>query len=211
MPEELGPETPELQSQVNEAIEEQIRELKEEQKTEKAKEKKDSQWFNLIGLSTGIISTLAAIAAMRGGYLANEATLNQMKANDQWGLYQAASTKRHIEQSTVEVLQALQKPIPLQTKQSIQKFLQQQSNSKSEAEKLQAESEENLRQHELFAASVAGLQISISLSAIAALVRRKSVWYLGLAVATIGVIAMIAGFLPASKQPNETAKTAIPQ
>ena len=211
MSEQLGAETPELHSRVNEAIEEQIKEIKEEQETEKAKGKKDSQWFNLIGLSTGIISTLAAISSLRGGYLANEATLNQMKANDQWGLYQAASTKRHVEQSTIEVLQALQKPIPLKTKQSIQKYLKQQSDSKSEAEKLQTESEENLRQHELFAASVAALQISISLSAIAALVRKKSVWYLGLAVATIGIIAMIAGLLPASNQANETAKTAISQ
>ena len=40
-------------------------------------------WLNQVGLSTGILSALAAIAAMQAGYLANKGTLAQIHANDQ--------------------------------------------------------------------------------------------------------------------------------
>jgi len=204
MPEAFGPETSELQNHVNEVIEDEIRELRQEQASERDKEKKDSKWFNLIGLSTGIISTLAAIAAMKGGYLANEATLDQMKSNDQWGLYQAKSTKRHIEENTATLLNAFQKPVPIKTTTEIKKLRQEQSETKKEAEHLQEESQESLRRHELFALSVAALQVSISLSAIAALLRKKPVWFFGLGIGIIGIIFMIQGFLPESKSPTHS-------
>ena len=204
MPEEMGPETSELQKNVAEAIEDQIKEIKEEQDSERAKEKKDSNWFNLIGLSTGIISTLAAIAAIKGGYLANEATLDQMRSNDQWGLYQAQSTKRHIDESTVTLLNAFGKPVSKTITGEIQKYKREQSETKKEAEHLQEESGENLRRHELFALSVAALQVSISLSAIAALLRKKPVWFFGLAIGAIGVTLMIQGFLPSMKISNQS-------
>jgi len=202
MPEELGPEAHELQEQVHKALED-FEESKLERSEEREQEKKDRQFFNWIGLSTGIISTLAAIAAMQGGYLANEATLAQMKANDQWGLFQAKSTKRHIEQSTAIVLETLQKPIPPKVKAEIVKLRQEQEKSKAEAEKLQAESEENLHRHHLFARSVAALQVSISLSAISVLLRRRIMWYLGLGIALIGVSSMIAGAFPSAEQQGD--------
>ena len=201
MPEELGPETPELQEQVIRALEKEVEEVKQE----RDQDQKERQWLNYIGLSTAIVSALAAIAAMQGGSLSNEAALTQMKANDQWGLFQAKSTKRHIEESTATLLKALQKPVPISVTAEVKKLNQEQQEIKTEAEKLQAESLQNLHRHELFARSVAALQISISLSAIAALLRKKVVWYLSMGIAVIGISSMITGTLAsAANQSHST-------
>ena len=199
MNEELGPEPQELQSQVMEAVEE----VKEELAKEKALEQQNRQWFNLIGLSTGILSGLAAIASMQAGGLANEGMLAQIHATDKWAFYQAKSTKRHLNESTVTVLQSLQKPIPAQLTAEIAKLRQQQQEIQTEAQKLQAESLASLHRHELFARSVAALQVGISLGAVAALLRRRVVWYLGLGIGTIGIGLMVAGTLPSSLPPQQ--------
>jgi len=49
--------------------------------------------------------------------------------------------------------------------------------------------------HETFARSVTLLQIAIALSAIAALVRMKVMWYVGLATSGAGLVLFVMGFL----------------
>ena len=189
MEDETGTELHELQEQVIETVEE----VKEELSKERLRESRERQWLNLLGISTGILAALAAIAALQAGSLANEAMLAQINASDQWSLYQAKSTKRHIEESTVILLQNLQKPIPPSTSAEVKKLNQEQNEIQIEARKLQQESSLALHRHELFAHTVAALQIAISLSAVAALLRKKSVWYLSLALAGIGIGFMILG------------------
>ena len=193
--EEIGPEPQELQEQVMDAV----ADVKEELAKEKAAENQTRQWFNLIGLSTGILSALAAIASMQAGGLSNEGMLAQINATDQWALYQAQSTKRHLDESTITVLQSLQKPIPAQLTIEIAKLRQEQKVTQSAAKKLEAESRENLRRHELFAKSVAALQVGISLGAVAALLRKRAVWYLGLGMGAIGITLIIIATLPSSQ------------
>ena len=192
MSEEIGIEPQELQSQVMEAVED----VKEELAKEEVLEQQTRQWFNLIGLSTGILSALAAIASMQAGGLSNEGMLAQINATDKWALYQAQSTKRHLNESTVTVLESLQKPIPVSLTAGITKLRQEQKATQSEAQKLEAESRENLRRHELFAKSVAALQVGISMGAVAALLRKRVVWYLGLGMGAIGISLMVVGTLP---------------
>lgn len=198
MTDEIGPEPQELQGQVAEAIED----VKKEFAQERNQETRDRQWLNLIGLSTGILSGLAAIAAMQAGALANEGMLGQIQATDQWALYQAKSTKRHIEESTVVLLQASQKPVPAAITSEINKLKQDQETTQKQARQLEEESKIMFKRHELFARSVAALQIGISLGAVAALLRKKPVWYLGLGIATVGIGFMIAGTVPGEHQTN---------
>ncbi len=200
MTDDLGPEPHELQHQVAEAIEE----VKEEFSLEQAQQSQDRLWLNQIGLSTGILSALAAIGAMQAGYLANESTLAQIRANDQWDYYQAKSTKLHIEQSTVTILQSLHSPVPPAITAEITKLNQQLPSNQNLASELETEGKIDLHRHEFFAHSVAALQIGISLGAVAALLRKKAVWYLGLGIGALGVGFMIFG---AYSQPNLSTQT----
>ena len=122
--------------------------------------------------------------------------LAQIRANDEWALYQARSTKRHLDETTIVVLKALEKPVSPSVTAEIAKLKQQQQDNQIEARKLESESGENLQRHEMFARSVAALQIGISLGAVGALLRQRRVWYLGLGIAAIGLGFMLWGVLP---------------
>jgi Domain of unknown function (DUF4337) len=196
MEEDLGREPDEMQDDTLEAL----KDMKEELAEEKAEQRQESQSLNLIGLSTAIFSTLAAIAAMQGGSFANEGMLAQIKSSDSWSQYQAKSTKRHIEESNITLLQALQKPVPPKTTAEIGKLDREQQEIQKEAQKLQVEAEQDLAHHELFARSVAALQVGISMGAISALTRKKLVWYIGLGISAIGIGFMVAGTLPSQEQ-----------
>ncbi len=199
MSDEFGIEPQEMHEQVTE----QIEAVREELAKDRAEEMHDRQGLNLIGLSTGIFSALAAIAAMQAGYLANEGTLAQIKASDTWSAYQAQSTKRHLAESDVLLLRSLQRPIPSELNGQIQTLQQKQKTLQVEAEKLQEESASDLHSHELFARSVTALQVAISLGAIAILIRKRALWYVSLGVAVIGIAFMVMG-----SQPSPPSKTA---
>ena len=209
MEENLGREPVEMQDDTIEAL----KEMKEELAEERSEQRQERRSLNLIGLSTAIFSTLAAIAAMQGGYFANEGMLAQIKSSNSWSQFQAKSTKRHIEESNVTFLQALQKPVPAKTTTEIDKLNREQQEIGQEARKLQAEAEQDLARHELFARSVAALQVGISMGAIAALTRKQTIWYVGLGIATIGIGFMVAGTLPSHEQatPANSQKTSLTQ
>ena len=195
MEEDLGREPAEMQEDTAEAL----KEMKEELAEERAEQSQERQSLNLIGLSTAIFSTLAAIAAMQGGYFANEGMLSQIKSSNSWSQFQAKSTKRHIEESNVTILQALQKPVPAKTTTELAKLNREQQEIQQEARKLQAESAQHLARHELFARSVAALQVGISMGAIAALTRKQIVWYVGLGISAIGIGFMVVGSIPSGE------------
>ncbi len=204
MTDDFGPEPHETAEQVADSL----KEVQEQLSEERVKESQDRLWINQIGLSTGILSALAAIASMQGGYLASEGMLAQIRANDQWALYQARSSKRHQDESTVAILQALQKPVSPAVTAEISKLSQQQKDSQTEARKLETEAGVNLQQHESFAHSVAALQIGISLGAVAALLRQRRVWYLGLGIAALGVGFIIWGAYPRVHESKASLPTA---
>ena len=195
MEEDLGREPHEMQEDTAEALKEMKGELAKEQSEQNQQRKS----LNFIGLSTGILSTLAAIAAMQGGYFSNEGMLAQIQASDRWSQYQAESGKRHTEEANVTLLQAFGKPVPVKTTTEISKLQREQPELQRAARQLQAKSEQDLQRHELFARSVAALQVGISMGAISALTRKRWVWYVGLGIAAIGFGFMVAGTFPSQE------------
>ena len=80
---------------------------------------------------------------------------------------------------------------------------EQKAEKKSEAEKLVAEvksadveSRQHLTLHHQFAKSVTIFQVAIALAAIAALARRKALWWVSLGVGLLGAVFLVLGFLP---------------
>jgi cell division protein FtsN len=180
-----------------EAIETQ--DLKE--KLEEAAEERASRgWILWLSLSTAIVAVLAAIASLQSGSYANEAivqkndaVLHQSKADDAWAYYQAKGVKASIYamqadprwQAAAEKEKAEQKEVQAQA----------QEEEKKVAER-DEQSEHSLHVHHTFAKSVTLFQVAIALAAIAALTRRKPMWWVSLGLGAAGAALFAMGLFP---------------
>jgi hypothetical protein len=200
MPEE-GIETQELKENLEEAAE------KADGKEAKSEEQR-APWLTWLSLSTAIIAVLAAIASLESGDHANEAivlktdaTLTQSAADDAWAYYQAKSVKEDLYRALLPL--APRPEVAAEwTKQATEESTQK-NEKKGEAEKLVAEvkaadveSRQHLALHHRFAKSVTIFQVAIALAAIAALARRKALWWVSLGVGLLGAVFLVLGFLP---------------
>ena len=198
MPEE-GIETQELKENLDEA-----REKADEEKEEKKEER--ARWLTWLSLSTAILAVLAAVASLESGDHANEAivlktdaTLTQSAADDVWGYYQAKSIKEDMYRALAQL--APRPELAAEWTKKAAEESEQKGEQKKEADKLgaevkaaDAESRQHLALHHRFAKSVTIFQVAIALAAIAALTRRKPVWWLSLAVGVAGCGFLGLGF-----------------
>jgi Domain of unknown function (DUF4337) len=202
MPEEIEVETKELQ--------ETIDELREERE-EREREARETHWTRFISLSTAIFAVVAAVAALQAGKLVNEAVLlkndavlQQARASDTWAYYQAKGIKSAMAKQTADLISvtpgAAEKAAHWKEEAERQKA--EQAQLKGEAEELEKKRDERdhesnglLEHHELFAQCVTCLQVAISLSAIAALTKRKDVWLASIVLGVFGTGLFITGFV----------------
>jgi len=171
---------------------------------EKAKEEHHrAPWLQWLALSTALFAVLAAIASLKSGQLANEsllrmneATLKQSQASDQWSYYQAKGIKELSRESEVDLLTAEHAAADAIAKArgEADRYKSEQDEILKEAQKLEQEqkdfveeSRHDLERHERFAYAVTMLQVAIGLAAIAALIERRSIWYIALLGGVIGV------------------------
>src|SRR5713101_1464708 len=171
---------------------------------EKAREgKQRAPWLQWLALSTALFAVLAAIASLKSGQLANEslllmneATLKQAQTSDAWSYYQAKGIKQIIRDSEADLLAASHAPAELVTKnrdeaeryKSEQEKIQEEAKGlEREQKELQERSRHDLELHHTFAYAVTILQVAIGLSAIAALIERRSIWLFGLVCGTVGI------------------------
>lgn len=158
-----------------------------------------------IALTTAILAALAAIAALRAGATVNEALMLrteaarlQAEASDQWAFFQAKGLKAAVEEASRTSWLALGKEPPPEyaAKQERQAAEQKEIEAKArekekERDEKIAESDHLLHKHHGFANTVAILQVSIALGAVAALTRNSAVWIASLLLGT-GGIALLA-------------------
>lgn len=164
----------------------------------------NSGFLRWISLTTAILAALAAIASLRAGATVNEAlvlkteaTRLQAQASDQWAYYQAKGIKAAISKVSVSSWEAAGRTPPPSLAGEVARYTAQQDTIKTEATRLEHERDARskeadalLRQHEWFAASVALLQISIALGAIAALTRSRSTWLASVLAGAVAIAVM---------------------
>jgi hypothetical protein len=189
MPEE-GLETHELREQMEEARE----------------RAEGPRWTLYLSLSTAIIAVFAAVGSLESGanesralLAKNEAILAQSKATDQWAYFQAKGTKAAIFEVQAEVATAPETVAKL--KERREAYKKEQDEIQKEAQKLEdevkardAEGEEYFHHHHRFALAVTIFQVSIALSAIAALTKHRPLWYVSMVVGAAGVLYFAKGF-----------------
>lgn len=193
-------ETTELQEKLDEAL---------ERAEEAAEERASPAWTFHLSLSTAMIAVLAAIASLQAGSLINQALLEknqavllQAKASDQWAYYQAKGIKGVVYQTQADSLAVSHAALARQFQDASARYKTEQAEIKTQAEELEKNVQEKneaaehfLHHHHQFALAVTLFQVAIALSAIAALTRRKPLWFVGLGIAVIGAVFFLRGFL----------------
>jgi hypothetical protein len=178
-------------------------------KIDKEIERDGGVFLRKIALTTAVLAALAAIASLRAGATVNEAlvlkteaTRLQAQTSDQWAYYQAKGLKAAVSQSTADILQRLGPGGPSPVRGEAARYAAQQDTIRRQARALEKERDERsrqadslLKQHHVYAASVALLQIAIALGAIAALTRSRFVWFGSIATGLIGAILFGLGFI----------------
>ena len=178
-----------------------------EHEVEKQIEKEQSNLNQKIALMTAILSTIGALISYQSGrwqteamFLKNQSILKQAEASDQWGFYQAKSTKEHIAEATAALAmepEVKNRFLAERDKENQEKGVVQAKAKKLEEESrnLGHESEEKLKPHERFAIALTFIQISIALAAITVLTKRKWLVWGALGSAAIGIFASLMVFL----------------
>ncbi|MBC7661965.1 MAG: DUF4337 domain-containing protein [Chitinophagaceae bacterium] len=190
-------ETSELQERLQESVE----------RLEEAEERSLPKWTIYLSLSTAIIAVLAALASLESGAFSNEALLekndallSQTKASDQWSLYQAKGIKYFIASTQAETTSVSNPALSEKLKSESVRYKGEQKEIEETARELEAKSKESnelsekyLEKHHSFAYSVTFFQVSIALGAIAALTKRRVLWYIGLGCAVFGISMAVMG------------------
>jgi hypothetical protein len=141
-------------------------------------------------MTTALFAALGAVAALRAGATVNEAVVlkteaarSQGEASDQWAYYQAKGIKAGVQESLRTTWLAAGKTPPAEIEHTIKRYGAEQKEiehaareKERERDNQSREADELLKRHHGFANSVALIQVSIALGAVAALTRNRLVW-----------------------------------
>jgi hypothetical protein len=181
------------------------------EKIDEQREKRGGSFLRWISLTTAILAALAAIASLKAGATVNEAlvlktdaTRLQAQASDQWAYYQAKGIKGAVAQSAINAWEAAGKSAPSRLSAESARYTAQQDSISRKATELEHQRDEKSReaevllsQHQVYAAAVALLQISIALGAIAALTGSRLVWFGSVGLGVVAAILLAVPMLRA--------------
>jgi alpha-galactosidase/6-phospho-beta-glucosidase family protein len=154
-----------------------------EEKVEEEIGHKEKKSMMGIAISTALMAVFAALSSLIAGHHSDEALLQQIHASDQWAYYQAKGIKEEIQSLSNSPDKEL----------NMAKYKTEQAEIKKEAEEAEMDSHQHLEHHAILARAVTLFQISIAISAIAILTRKKILWFTGLAISCAGLFFFITG------------------
>ena len=148
-----------------------------------------------VAIFTAILATIGAIVSYQGSntqvtamLLKNEAVLKKTEAANQWNYYQAKSSKGHLMELAVALVDEKKAE---HYRQMIEKYNQEKKEIKIKAEELEAKSleanmasEQKMHPHHKLEQAMTLIQIAISLASVTVLTRKK--WLFALAGVSAG-------------------------
>ena len=156
-------------------------------------------WTKWVALSTTLLAVCAAFATLKGGSFSTKTQLATVSASNKWSFYQAKSLKetaRDTESTIIKVIEAsapsaeakaaARKAID-HADEEIKRYKAEKAEIMKDAQYLDAEAAYCQARGGNFGLAIMFLQIAIMLSAIAALMKKKSFWLIGLIAGAIGV------------------------
>ena len=178
-----------------------------------ADEKKEP-WLNYLALATILLAVCATLSTFKGGGLSTRSVLAQSKASNQWAYYQSKSIKGYIyeiqkDKLELELREKRQK-LPPAVIEDYEKKINMYGDKINKYEDEKAAIEKDARHEEairdaaqehsqMFGMAVIFLQIAILLSSVAALLKKKPVWVIGLLSGAAGMFYFVNGFMLISR------------
>lgn len=173
-------------------------------------EEKKEPWLNYLALSTVILAVCATLSTFKGGGFSTRSVMSQSQASDQWAYYQAKGIKSYMYQMQIEkmelelrgissdaspaVIDAYREKIA-DYKKKVEKYEKEKTDIQQAAKQLEAVRDDAQLHSKTFGVAVIYLQIAILMSSIAGLLKKKPVWYVGMAAGVIGLVYFADGFL----------------
>jgi len=173
-------------------------------------EEKKEPWLNYLALATIVLAVCATLSTFKGGSYSTRSVLAQSHAANQWAYYQAKSLKGYLYEIQKETLESdLQEKSENMSSAGLEnlkfriesygkkldKYDSDKAEIMNEARKFEQVRDDAQRHAKIFGIAVIFLQIAILLSSVAALLKKKPVWYLGLVIGAVGVVYFADGFL----------------
>jgi hypothetical protein len=152
-------------------------------------------WIMRVALTSALTAALAAVAALKAGHTANEAMLAQIESANQWNFFQSKSIKASVLRSKMDLLASMGKEPSPKDEAKAKEYEHDQEGIKTKAEELAQESRGLLKVHQTLSHSVTMFQISIAVSAMSVLSRKRTLWGVSLIFSGIGVVYLVLGYL----------------
>ena len=173
-------------------------------------EEKKEPWLNYLALTTVVFAVCATLSTLKGGGFSTRSVISQAQASDQWSYYQAKSIKGYIYDLQRDKLELELKMIRTKAsssavkdyekkigayKEKTEKYEQEKEDIKKKAEELEKRRDESQTHAGAFGMAAMFLQIAILLSSIAALMKKKYFWFIGIGAGCSGLLYFLNGFL----------------
>ncbi len=177
-------------------------ELLEKDKADKQKAK----WLNYLSITTILFSLCATLSTFNATSNSGKSMGSQIKASDQWAFYQAKGVKQYlyeiqIDNLKLQMLNNQSSVVQDSSKKYLDNYTKSVARYKVEKEKISEDAKalETLRDDAAkhgkpFGFAAVFLQVSILLSAIAALLKKKPIWYVSMLPGIIGLLYFANGF-----------------
>ena len=163
-------------------------------------------WMKGVAITTTILAVMTAIVSARTATCVSKIQVLTAQEGSNWSYYQAKSIKHNLAENqkrafAVEVLgavnadqkAALERELATFTSE-IARYDKEKAEIKKMAEDTGAQRVHVQKQNNVFVVSIALFQIAIMLSSVAALIKRKELWIIGLGFGVIALFFFANGF-----------------
>lgn len=169
-------------------------------------EEKKEPWLNYLALTTVIFAVCATLSTLKGGGFSTRSVMSQSQASDQWAYFQAKSIKSYVYELQKERFEMDLKTVKSGALASeyrkkidgyaekIKRYEEEKAGIMKEAKTLETTRDNAQRHAGAFGLAAMFLQIAILLSSIAALMKKKLFWFIGMAGGSLGLVYFFNGF-----------------
>ena len=173
-------------------------------------EEKKEKWLNYMAITTVLVAVCATLSTFKGGGYGTKSLMSQSKASDRWSHFQSKSIKGYMfeqqkatlelevekltyEKANIAIIDKYNSKLE-ECNKKIKKYETEKTDIMKEAKAFEDERDDCKKHSSSFGIAVIFLQISILLSSISALTKKKYVWILSIVIAVFGIFCFFNGF-----------------